>query len=103
MAGVDDHRLGKPFDHLVRGEVGGAVGIFQNLIVPVGVQLREHAGALVPVGEDGLVVVQGGVIQKLHTQGEIVGGSRPQRMAAERQALEEIAGLDEHGGRVQGQ
>ena len=78
MAGVDDHRLGKPFDHLVRGEVGGAVGIFQNLIVPVGVQLREHAGALVPVGEDGLVVVQGGVIQKLHTQGEIVGGSRPQ-------------------------
>ena len=33
-------------------------------------------------------------------------GKRPnqaQIMAAERQALEEIAGLDEHGGRVQGQ
>ena len=39
VAGVDDHRLGKPLDHLVRGEVGGAVGIFQNLVVPVGVQL----------------------------------------------------------------
>ena len=26
-----------------------------------------------------------------------------QRMAAERQAMEEIAGLDEHGGHVQGQ